>query len=432
MMAKLWPFSAIVSFGLAYSEAAEPPSKPLNPAGANEVAAEAKSAPPKTRADGGGYGSGLGGSGQRGSGYGGRDHGGRDYGLPGGQNRKPDDAAPNDQEKSARPTAEQPLEPPTAEISRWIGQLDSNEYWTREEASKRLFRAGRAAITALGDAARSPKLEVSTRAVGVLSQFLEFDDPQVELAAETILEEIAASRVTSAAARAETALAGYREGRQERSLNKLRELGASVASSALNGEIALVQVTIGEGWRGDTQDLAILKRLPSLQRLSIYEDNVDDRALKHLTPLKQLTYLELFGTRISDEGIERLKEKLTSTQIDRRKGGLLGVMGDRSARGGGCLVTTVQPGTAADKAGLEPGDVIVKFEGKDVTDFLGLTELISAKAGGETVELEIERQTQVGEKIEKQRLTKKATLDQWKTRMTLNTVPGDIEIIIGR
>ena len=422
MMAKLWPLCAIVSFGLAYSEAAEPPSKSLDPAAATEVAAEAKSAPPKTGADGGGYGSGLGGSGYGGSGY----------GLPGGQNGKPDDASPSDQEKPAKPAAEQPLPRPTEEISRWIQLLDSNEYWTREEASKRLFRAGQAAITALGDAARSPKLEVSTRAVSVLSQFLELDDPQVELAAESILEEIAASRVTSAAARAESALAGYREGRQERSLSKLRELGAHVAASALNGEIALVQVTIGEGWRGDTQDLATLKRLPSLQRLSIYEDSVDDRALKHLMPLKQLTYLELFGTRISEDGIARLKEKLTSTQIDRRKGGLLGVMGDRSARGGGCLVTTVQPGTAADKAGLQPGDVILKFEGKEVTDFDGLTALIATKGGGETVELEIERQSQVGDKIEKQRLTKKATLDQWKTRMTLNTIPSDVEIILGR
>jgi membrane-associated protease RseP (regulator of RpoE activity) len=273
---------------------------------------------------------------------------------------------------------------------------------------------------------------VSTRAVGVLTQFLELDEPEVELAAETILEEIAASRVTSAAARAETALVGYREGRQEKSLERLRELGASVVASALNGEIALVQVTIGDGWRGDTPDLAVLKRLPSLQRLSIYENSVDDRALKHLMPLKQLTYLDLFGTSISDQGIERLKEKLTSTQIDRRKGGLLGVMGDRSARGTGCLVTTVQPGTAADKAGLQAGDVIVQFNGQNVDDFTALTELISAKAGGETVELEIERQTQVGERIEKQRLTKKATLDQWKTRMTLNTIPSDVEIILGR
>jgi hypothetical protein len=48
-------------------------------------------------------------------------------------------------------------DPAAAEdVGRWIKQLDSDEYWTREEASKRLFRAGAFAIEALGEAARSP------------------------------------------------------------------------------------------------------------------------------------------------------------------------------------------------------------------------------------------------------------------------------------
>jgi hypothetical protein len=320
------------------------------------------------------------------------------------------------------------------EIGRWIKQLDSDEYWTREDASKRLFRAGASAIAALSEAARSPKLEVSTRAVGVLSQFLELDDPQLELAAESVLEEIASSRVTSAAARAETALEGYRGGRQDRALAKLRELGASVASSSLSsGEIAVSQITIGEGWRGATHDLAALKHIPSLRRLSIYEESVDDGALTHLIPLKQLEFMDLFGTGISEDGIGRLKKSLANVKIDGRKGGLLGVGGDPTARGGGCLVQSVQPGSAADKAGLQPGDIITKFEGKEVADFTALTQLISAKGGGETVELEFERQTQVGEKIEKQRVSKKATLDRWKSRMALNVIQsGDVEIILGR
>ena len=328
--------------------------------------------------------------------------------------------------KTDRPTAE--------EIGRWIKQLDSDEYWTREDASKRLFRAGALAIESLSEAARSPKLEVSTRAVGVLAQLLELDEPQIELAAESVLEEIAASRVTSAAARAETALEGYRGSRQERALARLRELGASVvAISFHSGEISSVHITIGEGWRGDTDDLAALKRIPSLQRLSIYEGSVNDSALKYLLALKQLTGLDLFGTGISDDGFKDLTKVLANAKIDRRKGGLLGVSGDPNARGGGCLVAGVEPGTAAEKAGLQPGDIITKFEGNEVSDFTALTELISTKGGGETVELEFERHTQTGEKIEKQRFTKKATLDRWKTRMAQNVIQTwDGGIIPGR
>ena len=76
--------------------------------------------------------------------------------------------------------------------------------------------------------------------------------------------------------------------------------------------------------------------------------------------------------------------------------------------------------------------MIVKFEGEKVDDFISLTQLIARKGGGETVELEVERQTQVGEKLEKQTLTKKATLDQWKGPQTISMGPNDVEIIIGR
>jgi S1-C subfamily serine protease len=322
--------------------------------------------------------------------------------------------------------------PSAEEIGRWIAQLDSDEYWTREEASKRLFQAGRAAVAALGEAARSHKLETSTRAVGVLARLLDLDDAQIEESAEAVLEEIAGSRVTSAATRAQTALLGYRERRQDRVLAKFRQLGANVTATALgDGEYNAVDITIGEGWQGANDDLAALKRVPSLRRLSIYQAAVDDTALKHLAPLKQLKNLDLFGAGISSEGAERLKTAMAGTTVERRKGGLLGVTGDRFARGGGCLITFVQAGTAADKAGLQAGDVITKFEGKSVDDFDSLTALIATKGGGEMVELELERQIQAGEKIEKQTLTKKATLDQWKEKMTI-TPTFEGQIIIGR
>ena len=118
-------------------------------------------------------------------------------------------------------------EPTSDEINRWIAQLDSDEYWTREDANKRLFRAGKAAVGALSQAARSEKLEVSMRTIGVLARFLDAEDATIEFAAETALEEIAAGRVTSSAAHADTALAGYRGNRQDRVLAKLRQLGAA-------------------------------------------------------------------------------------------------------------------------------------------------------------------------------------------------------------
>jgi hypothetical protein len=334
-------------------------------------------------------------------------------------------------------SAAEPFKPDEApapeKVRRWIEQLDSDEYWTREEASKRLFQTGAAAIESLAGAARSDKLEVSTRAVGVLARLLELEDAQIELAAETALEEIASSRVTSAASRAESVLDGYRGSRQDRTLNKLRQLGATVATQANStGEIVFADITLGEGWRGTTADLAALKRVPSLQRLSIYSASVNDEAVKNLASLKQLTKLELFGTSISDDGFERLTKSLARETIDRRKGGLLGVQGDPTVQGG-CLVSYVQADSAAEKAGLQVGDLIKKFEGRPVADFTSLTKLIATKGGGDAVEIELERPTQIGEKIEKQTLTKKATLDRWKSRPTMTMYNDNgVPIIIGR
>jgi S1-C subfamily serine protease len=141
----------------------------------------------------------------------------------------------------------------------------------------------------------------------------------------------------------------------------------------------------------------------------------------------------LFGTGIGDDAYDRLAKSLTGTIIDRRKGALLGVQGDITVQGA-CLVSYVQPDSAADKAGIQVGDLIKKFEGQPVADFTSLTKLIATKGGGESVEIEIERQTQVGEKVEKQTLAKKATLEKWKNRPTLGVPYNEngVPIIIRR
>ena len=172
--------------------------------------------------------------------------------------------------------------------------------------------------------------------------------------------------------------------------------------------------------------------MQSLTQLWIYGANVNDEAVKHLAPLKQLTDLQLYGTGISDTGLERLKQALTSTTIDHRKGGLLGVSGNRLQKGGGCLVMTVAPNTAASQAGIQPGDIITKFDDKDVEDFDSLTGMIKDKAGGDSVELEVQREIQVGEKTERQTLKKKVTLGKWNISVATPNVEWEGQIIFPR
>ncbi|HTP60910.1 MAG TPA: DegQ family serine endoprotease [Burkholderiales bacterium] len=57
----------------------------------------------------------------------------------------------------------------------------------------------------------------------------------------------------------------------------------------------------------------------------------------------------------------------------------------------GALVASVDPGSAADKAGLKTGDVIVNIDGKDVVNSTDLPAAVADKAPGSLVKLSIVR-----------------------------------------
>jgi serine protease Do len=48
----------------------------------------------------------------------------------------------------------------------------------------------------------------------------------------------------------------------------------------------------------------------------------------------------------------------------------------------GALVATVEKGSAADKAGIEVGDIILKFDGKEVTESIDLPRMVGATRPG--------------------------------------------------
>ena len=66
--------------------------------------------------------------------------------------------------------------------------------------------------------------------------------------------------------------------------------------------------------------------------------------------------------------------------------GRLGLSAER-----GAVVTDVQEGSAADKAGIKDGDVIVRFGGQDVWSAAQLARLVRETPAGRTVDLEVSR-----------------------------------------
>ena len=57
----------------------------------------------------------------------------------------------------------------------------------------------------------------------------------------------------------------------------------------------------------------------------------------------------------------------------------------------GALISAVTPGSPAAKAGLQSGDVIMKFDGKDVTTMRGLPKIVAQTPIGKSVDIEVLR-----------------------------------------
>ena len=57
----------------------------------------------------------------------------------------------------------------------------------------------------------------------------------------------------------------------------------------------------------------------------------------------------------------------------------------------GALVSAVTPGSPAEKGGLEAGDVIMKFDGKDVTTMRGLPKIVAQTPIGKSIDVEVLR-----------------------------------------
>lgn len=102
-------------------------------------------------------------------------------------------------------------------------------------------------------------------------------------------------------------------------------------------------------------------------------------------------------SRVSDI-IEKLMNETTRSKVSEDQKSSIGITGItvtesvNSVYGipSGVYVAGVTEGSGAEKAGLRKGDVITKFDGKNITQIQELTELLQYYPAGETVELTIQ------------------------------------------
>lgn len=98
------------------------------------------------------------------------------------------------------------------------------------------------------------------------------------------------------------------------------------------------------------------------------------------------------GVRASGSGSEGQDQKIEKRVVVRHGGGRLGVtIGDPEGDARGASVRSVAEGSAAEKAGLKEGDVIVRFDGEAVRSASQLSRLVAETPAGRAVAIEVTR-----------------------------------------
>jgi hypothetical protein len=277
-----------------------------------------------------------------------------------------------------------------AAIRRWLADLDSGRFATRQAASRHLRDAGRSAIGPLAEAAASGKAEVARRAIEVLDALTETDDARAAADAEQALQELTNSDRRLAAHRAALSLRTQYLRRQREAVAEVRKLGGSIELATLDDDELIVhQLLLGHNWRGDRADLNYLDRIHRVERLKLYGPRFSDEDIAALAKLSGLQELKLYATEISDEGEQRLRVALPAAMIDRRHGALLGIKADAGVRE--CRVSMVTHGSAAENAGMQAGDIILQVDDTEIADMPTLIATIAQRKPGDQISIKFRR-----------------------------------------
>jgi hypothetical protein len=292
-----------------------------------------------------------------------------------------------------------------------IAQLGSPRFEIREEATRKLEQSGIDAVEPLLAAAGGDSLEVTCRSIRVLGVIFDSEDDATFDAAEQALEQLAESSNRSAAQRALQVLSPLdlqgqsvdhrRYRRWKRALIRIRALGGIVKQVDAGGsekeitemppeETPWLHIILEEGWKGGAAGLVNVKRI----------------AVRLPLPLVYVTK----GAKIPVEALDSLQRAMPQMRIEGRGQAMLGIKGDANAP---CRIGFVVPNSAADKAGLRAGDVILKYDGEELHNFQRLVEITGERKPGDKVRLEVRREDET--------ITVEAELTGWALEKPVDT-----------
>ena len=324
-------------------------------------------------------------------------------------------------------------------IERLVENLDATRYETRTEATEALIARGVKVIPALEAGFERGSLELRMRVIYILKEIALSAPGQIDASAQAALQRLAAGP-TSSANRAREVLQRLADSSEQRALARRIALGARferLTSPVFVQDRALV--IDSEAWKGTDADMVLLaqlravralqlsgdavrnnwftsvarmpnlshlvikrashvtnaaleplRQLRSLQRLDVFYSPIDDGALAAMAAMKnRLQYIRLYGTQVTLDGAQKLEAMLPPTAVlDYKRGAFLGVQCRAEWL---CQVSEVTEGSAAQRAGIRSGDILIRFGGRAIRSFEDLRKAIAGNAPGDREKLTLLR-----------------------------------------
>jgi S1-C subfamily serine protease len=135
---------------------------------------------------------------------------------------------------------------------------------------------------------------------------------------------------------------------------------------------------------------------------------INDAVVKLFEATTTVMWLQLWHSKVSVTAVDSLKQQRPHIEIYLRNRALMGVGCEDHAAG--AIVKTVAPGTAAEAAGILPGDIVTHINGNTIPDFDRLTANVAQHEPGEQITLDVLR----GEETHKINIT----LGSWDLRQS--------------
>ena len=269
------------------------------------------------------------------------------------------------------------------ELAKDLAALADPQYRVREAATRRLVSHGRAAVDPLKELAATGHAESAFRAFDVLQQLYRSGDDATYEAVESAYESLVHGDNVTAATRAEAAIEAGADIRQPHAVASFQKLGGILRFRAEDSTVTdppeqensvrpIEYAMLDKSWKGGDEGLKFLRRIEEFRVQS---------------EVRGPSLFVIKGVQVSEEAIDTLEAALPNLSVQRRGPACLGV--SPLVRFGlgepGLQIASVKPGSAADRAGLKPGDFLVKFNGFVTPDFETLVDKISEKQPGDKV-----------------------------------------------